>query len=60
MENIIFTQTKEVVMTLEKTVTTETAKLETVDEIGRRKLVKTTTHKNTNYHDFGIDIGRVA
>lgn len=60
MENIIFTQTKETVMTLEKTVTTETGKLETVDPCGNRTLVKTITHKSTDYHNLGFDIGRVA
>ena len=45
MENIIFTQTKETVMTLEKTVTTTTGKLETVDALGRKTLIKTSTHK---------------
>ena len=60
MENIIFTQTKETVMTLEKTVTTVTGKLETVDDLGRKKLIKTSTHKSTDYHNLGFDIGRVA
>lgn len=60
MENIIFTQTKETVMTLEKTVITETGKLETVDSLGKRTLVKTIAHKSTDYHNLGFDIGRVA
>ena len=60
MENIIFTQTKETVMTLEKIVTTTTGKLETVDALGRKTLIKTSTHKSTDYHNLGFDIGRVA
>jgi len=60
MENIIFTQTKETIMTLEKTVTVETERLETIDAFGQRKLVKTVSRKNTDYHNFKTDIGRAA
>ena len=60
MENIIFTQTKETVMTLKKTVTTTTGKLETVDALGRKTLIQTSTHKKTDYHNLGFDIGRFA
>ena len=39
MNDFILTQTKEVVMTFEKTVTVTTEKLETVDALGRKIIV---------------------
>ena len=40
MNDFILTQTKEVVMTFEKTVTVTTEKLETVDALGRKQVQK--------------------
>lgn len=53
MNDFILTQTKEVVMTFEKTVTVTTEKLETVDNLGRKQVQKITHSEQVNYHDNG-------
>ena len=58
--NFIFTQTKETVMTFEKTVTVETEKLETVDAFGHKKLVKVSHTENVDFHNKDINAGRAA
>lgn len=57
--NFVFTQTKETVMTFEKTVTITTEKLETVDFLGRKKLVKISQSENVDFHNK-INNGRAA
>lgn len=58
--NFIFTQTKETVMTFEKTVTVETEKLETVDAFGHKKLIKTLQRESVDFHNKDINAGRAA
>lgn len=58
--NFILTQTKEVVMTLEKTVTIKTEKLETIDSFGNKKLVKTNQSESVDFHNPNIGLGRAA
>ena len=58
--NFIFTQTKETVMTFEKTVTVETEKLETVDAFGHKKLVKVSQRESVDFHNKNISTGRAA
>lgn len=57
--NFVFTQTKESIMTFEKTVTIITEKLETVDAFGRKKLVKISRSENVDFHNKIAD-GRAA
>lgn len=57
--NFVFTQTKESIMTFEKTVTIITEKLETVDAFGRKKLVKISRSENVDFHNK-IAGGRAA
>lgn len=57
--NFVFTQTKESIMTFEKTVTIITEKLETVDAFGRKKLVKISRSENVDFHNK-IGNGRAA
>lgn len=57
--NFVFTQTKESIMTFEKTVTIITEKLETVDAFGRKKLVKISRYENVDFHNKIAD-GRTA
>lgn len=58
--NFIFTQTKETVMTFEKTVTVETEKLETVDALGHKKLVNLSQTERVDFHNKDISTGRAA
>ncbi len=58
-KDFIFTQVKETVMTMDKTVTKITEKLETVDVFGRKKCVKS-SHSEVEYHQNDFDIGRAA
>ncbi len=58
--NFIFTQTKETVMTFEKTVTVETDKLETVDALGHKKLIKTLQRESVDFHNKDFSTGRAA
>lgn len=58
--NFILTQTKEVIMTLERTVTIKTEKLETIDSFGYKKLIRSNKTENVDFHNENIDIGRVA
>lgn len=58
--NFVFTQTKETVMTFEKTVTVETEKLETVDALGHKKLVKVSRNESVDFHNKDINAGRAA
>ena len=58
--NFIFTQTKETVMTFEKTVTVETEKLETVDALGHKKLVNLSRTERVDFHNKDISTGRAA
>lgn len=57
--NFVFTQTKESIMTFEKTVTIITEKLETVDAFGRKKLLKISRSENVDFHNKIAD-GRAA
>lgn len=57
--NFVFTQTKESIMTFEKTVTIITEKLETVDAFGRKKLVRISQSENVDFHNK-INGGRAA
>ena len=58
--NFIFTQTKETVMTFEKTITVETEKLETVDAFGHKKLIKVSQNESVDYHNKDFSTGRAA
>lgn len=60
MENIIFKQTKETVMTLEKTITTVRESLETVDIFGKKKLVSSRESVSEKMHDALPDMRRSA
>lgn len=60
MKDFILTQTKEVVMTFEKTVTVATEKLETVDALGRKQVQKITHSEQVDYHDNGNHLRRAA
>lgn len=57
--NFVFTQTRESIMTFDKTVTIITEKLETVDAFGRKKLVKISRTENVDFHNKIAD-GRAA
>ena len=50
-DDCVFTQTKKVIMTSEKTAVICTDKLELVDGLGRRKVVKEDTKESTVFHD---------
>lgn len=58
--DFILTQVKEVVMTSEKTVTVVNEKLETIDILGRKQLVKSDCTEDVVYHRTLPDIGRAA
>ncbi len=58
-KDFVFTQVKEVVMTMDKTVTKITERLETVNAFGHKECVKS-SHSEVEYHQKGFDIGRVA
>lgn len=52
MENdFVFTQTKETVMTFDKTVTIETEKLEMVDTFGRKTLMSMSHSEKVDFHN---------
>ena len=59
-ENIILTHKKEVVMTMDKTVTTVEKTLETVDPFGKRKVVMTHNSKTEENHDQSELFGMAA
>lgn len=58
--NLILTQTKEVIMTLEKTVTLKTERLETIDSFGRKRLIRSGESQNVDFHNGNTDIRRAA
>ena len=60
MKDFILTQTKEVVMTFDKTITHITEKLETVDDFGRKQVQMLNKSESVNYHDNGFSVGRAA
>ncbi len=60
VNDIVLTQTKKVVMTMDKTVTVVTEKLETVDKYGRRKLQNYERTESVENHDLGLDLWRAA
>ena len=60
MKDFILTQTKEVVMTFEKTVKVTIEKLETVDALGRKQIQKITRSEQVDYHDNGNHLRRAA
>lgn len=57
--DFVLTQIKKVVMTPEKTVTTITEKLETVDMFGCEQCFET-SHTETECHNTDFNIGRAA
>ncbi len=60
MDNFILKQTKETVMTMEKTVTTITESLEEVDFFGRKRLLAKTKTVQESVNQTGSDLGRAA
>lgn len=58
--DIVFTQTKEVVMTMDKTVTVMTEKLETVDIFGKKHIKAFNRTENVDYHNIGSGEWRAA
>lgn len=58
-KNFVFTQVKETIMTMDKTVTKITERLETVDMFGHKKCIKSSPSE-VEYHKDGFDIGRAA
>ncbi|OQB13128.1 MAG: hypothetical protein BWY15_01927 [Firmicutes bacterium ADurb.Bin193] len=58
--DFVFTQTKEVIMTMDKTVTITTEKLETVDALGRKTLCDYRQSENFNFHNNDFNVGRAA
>ena len=58
-KDFIFTQVKETIMTMDKTVTKITERLEAVDAFGHKKCVKS-SHSEVEYHQKGFGIGRAA
>ena len=58
--NFILTQTKEVIMTCERTVTIKTERLETIDSFGRKKLIRSSKTENVDFHNGNIGMGRAA
>lgn len=59
-DDFVFTQTKEIVMTSEKTVTIITKKLEKDDGTGQKKLVGNMQTKRVEFHNCEFDVGRAA
>ncbi len=59
-ENLILTQKKEVVMTVDKTVTTVEETLETVDLFGKKQTVMTHNSKTEKTHNGSELLGRAA
>lgn len=60
MDNFILKQTRETVMTMEKTVTTITESLEEVDFFGRKRLLAKTKTVQESVNQTGSDLGRAA
>lgn len=60
MDNFILKQTKETVMTMEKTVTTITESLEEVDFFGKKRLLAKTKTIQESVNQTGSDLGRAA
>ncbi len=60
MDNFILKQTKETVMTMEKTVTTITESLEEVDFFGKKRLLAKTKTVQESVNQTGSDLGRAA
>ncbi len=58
-KDFVFTQVKETIMTMDKTVTKITEKLETVDMFGHKKCAFS-SHSEVEYHQDDFDIGRAA
>lgn len=58
--DIVFTQTKEVVMTMDKTVTVMTEKLETVDIFGKKHIKAFNRTESVDYHNIGSSEWRAA
>ena len=58
--DIVFTQTKEVVMTMDKTVTVMTEKLETVDIFGKKHIKAFNRTESVDYHNIGNSEWRAA
>ncbi len=58
--DIVFTQTKEVVMTMDKTVTVMTEKLETVDIFGKKHIKAFNRTESVDYHNIGSGEWRAA
>lgn len=59
-ENLILTQKKEVVMTMDKTVTTVEETLETVDLFGKKQTIMTHNSKTEKAHNDSELFGRAA
>ena len=59
-ENLILTQKKEVVMTMDKTVTTVEETLETVDLFGKKQTIMTHNSETEKAHNDGELFGRAA
>ena len=60
MDNFILKQTKETVMTMEKTVTTITESLEEVDFFGKKRLLAKTKTIQESVNQTGSELGRAA
>lgn len=60
MDNFIFKQTRETVMTMEKTVTTITESLEEIDFFGKKRLIAQTKTVQESVNLAGSDLGRAA
>lgn len=58
-KDFVFIQVKETIMTMGKTVTKVTEKLETVDAVGHKKCAFS-SYSEVEYHQDDFDIGRVA
>ena len=59
-ENLILTQKKKVVMTMDKTVTTVEETLETVDLFGKKQTIMTHNSKTEKAHNDRELFGRAA
>ncbi len=59
-KDFVFTQTKETIMTAEKTVTVVTERLERVNMFGRRKLYGYTQSKIVDFHNNAYESRRAA
>jgi hypothetical protein len=58
--DFILTQTKEVVMTMDKTVTVMTEKLETVDIFGKKHIKAFNRTESVDYYSIGSGEWRAA